>query len=137
MGFDLMNNFKAPYYAVSIKDFWDRWHISLSTWFRDYLYIPLGGNRCSKIKSIDLSSFKTTNAEKLSQMFYNCCSLEKLNISNFDFKEIFSGHTFCRFSLYTTKIVPNFSIGAKKLIFSLKKSNIARFYIYRYKQIWL
>ncbi len=45
MGFKLMENFNAPYFAVSIRDFWSRWHISLSTWFRDYLYIPLGGNR--------------------------------------------------------------------------------------------
>ena len=45
MGFELMNNFNTPYFAVSIKDFWDRWHISLSTWFRDYLYFPLGGSR--------------------------------------------------------------------------------------------
>ena len=45
MGFELMENFNAPYFAVSIRDFWNRWHISLSTWFRDYLYIPLGGNR--------------------------------------------------------------------------------------------
>ena len=45
MGFDLMENFNTPYFATSIKDFWRRWHISLSTWFRDYLYIPLGGNR--------------------------------------------------------------------------------------------
>lgn len=45
MGFRLMQNFKRPYFAVSIADFWRRWHISLSTWFRDYLYIPLGGNR--------------------------------------------------------------------------------------------
>lgn len=50
MGFELMENFNTPYFAVSIKDFWRRWHISLSTWFRDYLYIPLGGSRCSKIK---------------------------------------------------------------------------------------
>ena len=48
MGFDLMENFKRPYYAKSISEFWKRWHISLSTWFRDYLYIPLGGNRVSK-----------------------------------------------------------------------------------------
>jgi len=47
MGFDLMRNFNAPYLAASISDFWRRWHISLSTWFRDYLYIPLGGNRVS------------------------------------------------------------------------------------------
>ena len=45
MGFQLMENFNTPYFAVSIRDFWARWHISLSTWFRDYLYIPLGGNR--------------------------------------------------------------------------------------------
>lgn len=50
LGFDLMENFKQPYFAMSIKDFWRRWHISLSTWFRDYLYIPLGGSRCSKYK---------------------------------------------------------------------------------------
>lgn len=45
MGFRLMNNFNRPYLARSISDFWHRWHISLSTWFRDYLYFPLGGNR--------------------------------------------------------------------------------------------
>lgn len=50
MGFDLMDNFNVPYFATSIKDFWRRWHISLSTWFKDYLYIPLGGNRCSKVR---------------------------------------------------------------------------------------
>lgn len=45
IGFELMQNFRRPYLARSISDFWSRWHISLSTWFRDYLYIPLGGNR--------------------------------------------------------------------------------------------
>ena len=45
MGFDLMINFKTPYFSKSISEFWKRWHISLSTWFKDYLYIPLGGNR--------------------------------------------------------------------------------------------
>jgi D-alanyl-lipoteichoic acid acyltransferase DltB (MBOAT superfamily) len=49
MGFDLMTNFNRPYFATNIKEFWDRWHISLSTWFRDYLYIPLGGNRVSEL----------------------------------------------------------------------------------------
>jgi alginate O-acetyltransferase complex protein AlgI len=48
LGIDLMQNFRMPYLAKSIKSFWGRWHISLSTWFRDYLYIPLGGNRVSK-----------------------------------------------------------------------------------------
>jgi D-alanyl-lipoteichoic acid acyltransferase DltB (MBOAT superfamily) len=45
MGFDLMENFRRPYFAASPREFWQRWHISLSTWLRDYLYIPLGGNR--------------------------------------------------------------------------------------------
>ncbi|MFH0922307.1 MAG: MBOAT family O-acyltransferase [Fibrobacterota bacterium] len=47
MGFRLVNNFNRPYHAASVAEFWKRWHISLSTWFRDYLYIPLGGNRVS------------------------------------------------------------------------------------------
>jgi len=47
MGYDIMQNFRRPYLAASIAEFWRRWHISLSTWFRDYLYIPLGGNRVS------------------------------------------------------------------------------------------
>ncbi len=47
-GVDLMINFRRPFHATSIRDFWRRWHISLSTWFRDYLYIPLGGNRVVK-----------------------------------------------------------------------------------------
>ncbi|HXW00094.1 MAG TPA: MBOAT family O-acyltransferase, partial [Anaerolineae bacterium] len=47
MGFNLMENFRRPYFAQSPSEFWQRWHISLSSWFRDYLYIPLGGNRVS------------------------------------------------------------------------------------------
>lgn len=55
MGVDLMENFNSPYMARNIRDFWGRWHISLSTWFRDYLYIPLGGNRKGKVrKAINL-----------------------------------------------------------------------------------
>ncbi|MBI34587.1 MAG: membrane-bound O-acyltransferase family protein [Flavobacteriales bacterium] len=48
LGFDFMKNFRTPYFSKSIGEFWNRWHISLSTWFRDYLYIPLGGNRVIK-----------------------------------------------------------------------------------------
>ena len=51
MGFKLMVNFNKPYFSKSISEFWKRWHISLSTWFRDYLYISLGGNRVSKNRS--------------------------------------------------------------------------------------
>ncbi len=50
MDFQLTENFNTPYFARSVSEFWRRWHISLSTWFRDYLYIPLGGSRCSKIR---------------------------------------------------------------------------------------
>lgn len=49
-GINLMENFRSPYFSASIREFWSRWHISLSTWFRDYVYIPLGGNRCSKLR---------------------------------------------------------------------------------------
>ena len=51
-GFDFMENFNYPYISKSITEFWRRWHISLGTWFRDYVYIPLGGNRCSKAKHL-------------------------------------------------------------------------------------
>lgn len=50
MGFELMTNFKRPYFSKNIQEFWGRWHISLSTWFRDYLYISLGGNRVSTFR---------------------------------------------------------------------------------------
>ena len=50
LGFEFLENFNYPYIATSITDFWRRWHISLSTWFRDYIYIPLGGNRVTKLK---------------------------------------------------------------------------------------
>ena len=51
-GFDLMQNFNYPYFARDIAEFWRRWHISLTTWFRDYVYIPLGGSWCSKAKQV-------------------------------------------------------------------------------------
>ncbi len=52
MGYDLMTNFRRPYLARSIREFWQRWHISLSTWFRDYLYKPLGGSRGSQWRTV-------------------------------------------------------------------------------------
>ena len=51
-GIDLCRNFHFPYFSRDIAEFWRRWHISLNTWFRDYVYIPLGGSRCSKIKIV-------------------------------------------------------------------------------------
>ena len=51
-GIDLPTNFVRPYFAKTVTDFWRRWHISLTTWFRDYIYFPLGGNRCSKSRWI-------------------------------------------------------------------------------------
>ena len=50
LGLNLMENFNTPYFATSIAEFWRRWHVSLSTWFRDYVYIPLGGNRKGKLR---------------------------------------------------------------------------------------
>jgi D-alanyl-lipoteichoic acid acyltransferase DltB (MBOAT superfamily) len=51
MGYDFAVNFRNPYIATSLKEFWSRWHISLSTWFRDYLYIPLGGNHSGAVRT--------------------------------------------------------------------------------------
>lgn len=50
LNIDLTDNFKTPYFTTTIKEFWSKWHISLSSWFKDYLYIPLGGSRCSRIR---------------------------------------------------------------------------------------
>ena len=50
-GFEFPENFRYPYAAASVTDFWRRWHITLSSWFRDYVYIPLGGNRCSRLRN--------------------------------------------------------------------------------------
>ena len=50
-GFELVNNFHRPYFSQSITEFWHRWHISLSIWLKDYIYIPLGGSRCSKARN--------------------------------------------------------------------------------------
>ena len=50
MGIELMENFRRPYFSSSVADFWRKWHISLSTWFRDYIYFPCGGSRCGKLK---------------------------------------------------------------------------------------
>lgn len=51
LGFELTENFRRPYFAYSVTEFWHRWHISLSTWLKDYIYIPLGGSRCGKLKN--------------------------------------------------------------------------------------
>lgn len=51
LGFELTENFRRPYFAFSVTDFWRRWHISLSTWLKDYVYIPMGGSRCSKLRN--------------------------------------------------------------------------------------
>lgn len=51
LGFNLINNFNRPYLSQSITEFWHRWHISLSTWLKDYIYIPLGGSRCSRLRN--------------------------------------------------------------------------------------
>lgn len=52
LGIELEQNFRRPYFALTVRDFWSRWHLSLSHWLRDYVYIPLGGSRCSKAKHL-------------------------------------------------------------------------------------
>jgi alginate O-acetyltransferase complex protein AlgI len=52
LGFKLQRNFNNPYLSVGVRDFWSRWHISLSSWFRDYLYIPMGGNRVTRLRRV-------------------------------------------------------------------------------------
>ena len=51
MGIRIFHNFDYPYFARNVQEFWRKWHISLTSWFMDYVYIPLGGSRCSKIKN--------------------------------------------------------------------------------------
>ncbi len=51
LGYSLLENFKTPYFSTSVRDFWRRWHVSLSSWFKDYLYIPLGGNRKGELRT--------------------------------------------------------------------------------------
>lgn len=51
LGFELTENFRRPYFSISVTEFWRRWHISLSTWLKDYIYIPLGGSRCSRLRN--------------------------------------------------------------------------------------
>lgn len=51
LGYNLINNFRRPYFSLSVTDFWRRWHISLSRWLKDYVYIPMGGSRCSKLRN--------------------------------------------------------------------------------------
>ena len=51
LGFNLINNFQRPYFSISVTDFWRRWHISLSRWLKDYIYIPMGGSRCNRLKN--------------------------------------------------------------------------------------
>src|SRR5665213_2935974 len=51
MGYELVVNFRQPYFSSSVGEFWRRWHISLSSWFRDYLYVPLGGSRVSTTRT--------------------------------------------------------------------------------------
>jgi D-alanyl-lipoteichoic acid acyltransferase DltB (MBOAT superfamily) len=52
LGFNIMKNFNYPYFSRNISEFWRRWHISLTSWFTDYVYIPLGGNRCGKYRTM-------------------------------------------------------------------------------------
>jgi D-alanyl-lipoteichoic acid acyltransferase DltB (MBOAT superfamily) len=71
LGIDLMENFDSPFYSESIKEFWRRWHISLGAWLREYIYIPLGGNRCGTLRK---------NINLLGSTFFNCIFLIQLYV---------------------------------------------------------
>lgn len=82
LGFDLMENFKAPYLAISPSDFWRRWHISFSSWIRDYLYIPLGGSKRefkTQVSTLDPKMSKEVlieNAEK--KLAFDCKNIKEV-----------------------------------------------------------
>jgi len=75
MGFNLMENFHRPYLSLSVKEFWKRWHISLSSWFMDYVYIPLGGNRCKYSRHLTNRSNTVMNLPTFQLDI--CCKLFK------------------------------------------------------------
>ena len=72
LGLQLPENFRQPFFAVSIKDFWQRWHISLSAWLRDYVYIPLGGNRRGRLRKYGnlLATFLVSGAWHAGMLTY-------------------------------------------------------------------
>lgn len=77
-GFHFEENFNTPYAADGIQDFWHRWHISLSTWFKEYLYIPLGGNRRGRVRTIIKSLYCVflywiVGMERIGPLFFGDC----------------------------------------------------------------
>ena len=75
LGFHLKDNFRFPYAAIGFSDFWRRWHISLSTFLRDYLYIPLGGNQVRPVRAGIKSGHRHVSGRPLARRGLDICSL--------------------------------------------------------------
>ena len=83
MGFRLQDNFRFPYQATSLTEFWHRWHISLSTWFRDYVYIPLGGNRRGELRT-----YLTKDLYRIYCQLLEECGLDPLSGAEYERRKI-------------------------------------------------
>ena len=103
-GFDFVENFNYPYMAVSIQEFWQRWHISLGTWFKEYLYIPLGGNRKGKVRTyinLIIVFFLTGMWHGASfnfilwGLYHGCCQIiERIKLKSFLFRHKIFAHVY-------------------------------------------
>jgi D-alanyl-lipoteichoic acid acyltransferase DltB (MBOAT superfamily) len=123
LGFYLPRNFSAPYFAGSITDFWRRWHISLSTWLRDYLYISLGGNRCGRWKlyrnlMITMGLGGLWHGASWNFVIWGILHGVALSAERF-FRGIFSAVSI---NTLSNAVIPNFIYGAGGILKSVIKS---------------
>lgn len=129
LGFNYLENFNYPYVARTITDFWRRWHISLSTFFRDYVYIPLGGNRCKRVRHIfnlfvvwaltGLWHGASWNFVFWGLFYFILLVLEKFIFKNIDKLPAFLGHLYT-FSLVTFGFIIFYFTDTSTLIEAIK-----------------
>ena len=129
LGFNYLENFNYPYVARTITDFWRRWHISLSTFFRDYVYIPLGGNRCKRVRHIfnlfvvwaltGLWHGASWNFVFWGLFYFILLVLEKFVFKKIDKLPVFLGH-FYTFSLVTFGFIIFYFTDTSTLIEAIK-----------------
>lgn len=129
LGFNYLENFNYPYVARTITDFWRRWHISLSTFFRDYVYIPLGGNRCKRVRHIfnlfvvwaltGLWHGASWNFVFWGLFYFILLVLEKFIFKKIDKLPVFLGHLYT-FSLVTFGFIIFYFTDTSTLIEAIK-----------------